>query len=142
MNLGLKAREREAGPDLEEPIAHSRSGSVAAGVEDRVVEAERLSLRTRREGGLLTVEVYGEVDLANANLLEQEVCRAEAAGPAQIVVDLRGTEFIDSTGLQVLFLAGMRADENSHRLAVHRRSTGQVAGLLSATRIDRSLDVL
>ena len=52
--------------------------------------------------GEIVVEAIGELDLHTAEVLEGEVIRLRAAGHDRIVVDLRGVEFIDSTGLRLL----------------------------------------
>ena len=50
----------------------------------------------------IVVEAIGELDLYSADVLEREVVRLRADGHDRIVVDLRGIEFIDSTGLRLL----------------------------------------
>ncbi len=55
----------------------------------------------QREGSLFLV-VQGELDLATADRLDDELERAAAADAATIVVDLDHVDFIDSSGLQVL----------------------------------------
>lgn len=50
----------------------------------------------------IVVEAIGELDLHSADVLEREVSRLRTDGHDRIVVDLRGVEFIDSTGLRLL----------------------------------------
>jgi anti-sigma B factor antagonist len=52
--------------------------------------------------GEIVVEAIGELDLHSADVLEGEVIRLHADGHDRIVVDLRGVEFMDSTGLRLL----------------------------------------
>jgi len=52
--------------------------------------------------GEIVVEAIGELDLHSADALEREVSRLRADRHDRIVVDLRGVEFIDSTGLRLL----------------------------------------
>lgn len=63
------------------------------------------------DGGCHTVRATGELDLASAPALAQELSRAIAAGAPRVVLDLTALEFIDSAGLRVV-LAGM-ADARS-----------------------------
>ena len=63
-----------------------------------------LSLEVREEGERRTVIIAGELDLATAFDLEaltSTLC--QQAG--EIVLDLRGLSFMDSTGLQVMLRA-------------------------------------
>jgi anti-anti-sigma factor len=56
------------------------------------------------------VLLRGELDIANAASLEEAVRELCAGGTREIVVDLRGVEFIDSSGLRAL-LASMSVCE-------------------------------
>jgi anti-sigma B factor antagonist len=50
----------------------------------------------------VTVAVRGDLDLATAPALEREVLDVLAGTPSLIAVDLRGLQFIDSSGLHAL----------------------------------------
>ena len=52
--------------------------------------------------GEIVVEAIGELDLHKAAVLEREVLTLRGAGHDRIVIDLRGVEFMDSTGLRLL----------------------------------------
>ncbi len=49
-----------------------------------------------------TVTVAGDIDIATITRLEHARDRALAASPSQVVIDLRGVRFIDSSGLKFL----------------------------------------
>ena len=102
--------------------------------QNRIVDSDRLFVRITRDGQRLMLAVHGEIDLANAGLLYAELERAEETDAEEIVLDLSGVEFIDSTGLQVLVVAGRRSELDSNRLGV-RRGTGEVARLMSEHRV-------
>ena len=51
------------------------------------------------------VTLRGELDLAGAAALEQELARLDAAEPDAIVLDLRDVDFMDSSGLRVVAVA-------------------------------------
>jgi anti-anti-sigma factor len=67
-----------------------------------------LILRSTRDGDTHVVELLGELDIAGAPRLEQEFLDVEAGDADKIVVDLRGLEFIDSTGIRLLLMAADR----------------------------------
>ena len=60
----------------------------------------------------------GELDLASADRLADEVARARSGGPRRIVLDLRAVDFIDSTGLRLLLSLRNDAKRNGHSLAL------------------------
>lgn len=60
------------------------------------------TVATRAEGDRTVVDVVGEIDLYTAPLLRAALNEAVADGARRIVVDMTGTQFLDSTGLGVL----------------------------------------
>ncbi len=55
----------------------------------------------------VVVAVRGEVDIATAPKLREKLVELASQGAKQVVVDLDGVEFLDSTGLGVL-IGGMK----------------------------------
>lgn len=78
----------------------------------------------------------GDVDLASAPALRQQLSDLTETSPAFLVVDLSGLEFIDSTGLGVLVgtLRRLRATGGDVRLAAARAG---IARVFSVTGLDR-----
>jgi anti-sigma B factor antagonist len=74
---------------------------------DRVIPALLIDLASfsiesvRRDCSLILI-VEGEVDLATAPLLDNELARARATDAETIVIDLLHVTFLDSSGLHVL----------------------------------------
>jgi anti-anti-sigma factor len=62
--------------------------------------------------------VRGELDLSTGPRAEDEVRRAEAEGPETLILDLREVTFFDSTGLQLVLDADVRAREEGRTLIV------------------------
>jgi anti-sigma B factor antagonist len=60
----------------------------------------------------------GELDIATVGQLQRELDDLIEAGFGQIVIDLRGVEFIDSTGLHALVEAHERAKDEGWQLAL------------------------
>lgn len=80
------------------------------------------------------VALYGEIDLSTAAEIEAAICSAVALRK-RVVVDLRGVDFMDSSGVAVLVRT---AQENGVELTVAARS-GPVARLLQMCGLEREL---
>lgn len=63
-----------------------------------------------------SVRFEGDLDLATAGALRDEIMRAREAGAAEVTVDLRGVDFMDSVGLSLLVTAHKRLAEEGVRL--------------------------
>ncbi len=96
----------------------------------------RVEAHTQGEAQVLAVS--GELDLAAASSLEEELDRALTSGSQLIVVDLKGLDFIDSTGLSVLVRAHQRAQEAGLDLGLVNPGA-QVERLLSLTGLAQRL---
>lgn len=70
-----------------------------------------LTLNTRTQGEHTVLEVAGEVDVYTAPGLRDRVSDLLDGGQHQLVIDLGGVEFLDSTGLGVLVAGLNRARE-------------------------------
>ena len=66
--------------------------------------------------GYMVIHVAGEVDLASAPALDEQIAALMAHGPQQLVIDLSEVTFMDSTGLGVLVKALKRSRETGTRL--------------------------
>lgn len=95
------------------------------GVE-RVVDADRI-----------VVKVHGEIDLMTAGTLRDELCDAVKQSP-EVMVDLQGVGFLDSTGVRALFDAYRAANELGHRFYVSG-ARQWVAKVLDVTGVGKLL---
>jgi anti-anti-sigma factor len=75
-----------------------------------------ISVEHGRDEVVLTLT--GELDIESAGTLEQAVAQVRAADYAEIVLDLRHVEFIDSTGLRVLLSLRNDAKRTAYRLGL------------------------
>jgi anti-anti-sigma factor len=87
----------------------------------------------------LAVSVDGEVDLANADALEEMLDSSLTTG-REVVVDLSRTTFIDSYGLAVIHRTHARAVDQGVGLRLVCPETGLVRRTLALTQLDHLLD--
>jgi anti-anti-sigma factor len=98
-----------------------------------------LSLETSVAERAVVVSLRGELDLAGAAALEQELARLEEESAATLLLDLRGVGFMDSSGLRVIAVASQRAQELGRRLALVP-GPEQVMRVFEITRMRERLD--
>ena len=94
--------------------------------------------------GQAVVTTPEEIDLSNAGLLREALILATATGQPVIVVDMSGTEFCDSTGLNVLVRALGQAEQAGADLRLVMGGTGvqrvlTVTGVAGMFRIFQTL---
>lgn len=71
---------------------------------------DRLHVAVRQQGSSAVVTPSGELDHHTADLLGTQLDRCVDAGMARLVVDCSALEFCDSTGLNVLLSARLKAE--------------------------------
>jgi anti-sigma B factor antagonist len=92
--------------------------------------------------GRAVVEVRGELDLATAPELEAVLLERLDAG-AEVVLDLRELQFMDSSGLRVLVTAHARASDGGPRFAIVRPpADSEVARILDIAGVEPQLNVV
>jgi len=72
--------------------------------------------RVEERDGIAVMALSGELDMASAPILREDLAEVEASGVPAIMLDLREVTFIDSTGLHEFLQARSRAQDNGHRL--------------------------
>jgi anti-sigma B factor antagonist len=70
--------------------------------------------------GVMWATLQGELDSANAYVVDSQLRRAEERRPSVLMIDLRGLAFMDSTGLARLLAAHRRAKRGGWRLVLVR----------------------
>ncbi|MEA2287219.1 MAG: anti-sigma factor antagonist [Solirubrobacteraceae bacterium] len=103
-----------------------------------------MEIRTTQDGGAARMEVIGELDIGTGPQLEDAVSRALVNGSRDVVVDLAGTTFLDSSGLGSLIRAARSVDAtqgtmtvlsppgSEARVVIEMSRTGDVVGLQEA----------
>ena len=99
-----------------------------------------LSFQTTVAGDVALVALTGELDVAGASLLEQEIERVLGDHDLKgLVLDLRELDFMDSTGLRLMVLADERARTEDRRLQLVRGKP-DVQRVFEITRMTDRLD--
>ena len=98
-------------------------------------------LEVRSAASASVIAVSGELDLASAPALEEELERAAENGADIVIVGLRALDFIDSTGLGLLIKAHRQAEAAGRTFAIVRGQS-QVQRLLGVTGVDQRLKLV
>ena len=72
----------------------------------------------QQSNGKVRIVVRGELDMETGPRAEEELRRAEDEKPSILVLDLREVTFFDSTGLQLVLDADVRAREEGRTFIV------------------------
>jgi anti-anti-sigma factor len=84
--------------------------------------------RCEVRSGAAVITARGELDLASADGLRQELMKPEATAPT-VVLDLRKVTFMDSSGLSVVVAEHQRALADGFRFAIAVGGAGEVRRL-------------
>jgi anti-sigma B factor antagonist len=76
------------------------------------------SIDVRRRAGATVVRFAGDADLPSGGPLRETLARVVTGGEGDVVVDLRGSEFIDSAGISTLLNALRRLTRQGRGMAV------------------------
>jgi anti-sigma B factor antagonist len=100
--------------------------------------------------GVITLVLSGDLDLLSSPALDRAMTELGLSDAELIVVDLRGLEFMDSTGLHRLLQAQQHAHDAGRRFALIRgreevqrlfHLTGVADGLTIVDSLDELLEV-
>ncbi|MDA2806827.1 STAS domain-containing protein [Nocardiopsis suaedae] len=83
----------------------------------------------------------GELDLVGAAEVRRAACEAERRAGPLLVADLRGLDFIDSSGLALLVELERGRRARGGRMAVLAAASGRIAKVLRCSGLDQVLDV-
>lgn len=91
--------------------------------------------------GWRCIAVEGEVDLATVDELENAIDAVFVSNPDPLVIDMRDSSFMDSTGLKALVMAQRRFEENGRSFAV-AVSGGPVSRLIDLSGVNSSVRIV
>ncbi len=87
------------------------------------------------------VSIEGSLDLARAYDFDDAMRRIERDAPGRVLLDLRGLDFLDSTGLSRLVALRRRCRRTGRRLVLVRGSMA-VQRLFAMTAMDEHFEVV
>lgn len=104
-----------------------------------------LRLEVRQQGGWTVVEVGGEIDVATAPRLREQLIAIVNDQQYRIVVDLEAVDFIDSTGLGVLISGLKRVRTHGGEFALvctepRNLKVFEITGLLQVFPVHETVD--
>ncbi len=80
--------------------------------------ADQLTILSERHDCTHVVAVFGELDVATAQRLEDTLRTVEATDVEQIILDLAGLTFVDSNGVHLIARADARCRTTAKRLVL------------------------
>jgi anti-sigma B factor antagonist len=89
----------------------------------------------------VVVAFSGELDMAEAPRVQQELEELASSRPGLLVLDLRGVSFIDSSGLRVILESDIRSRRQGWRVAVVP-GPEQVHRIFLIALLDKRLDFI
>jgi len=96
-----------------------------------------VSVTSRKRGDCTVVEVVGEIDVYTASVLREKLADLINAQTTDLVIDLTGVGFLDSTGLGVLVgaLKKVRGFGGRLQLVVNQEKVMKVFRITALTQV-------
>lgn len=103
---------------------------------------ERFAVRTATSNRTVWVAMGGELDVYATPAVRAALENIEATEPQVIVLDLRGLDFLDSSGLAVLLGAQERAAESGRSVRLLVKGSRAVETLFETVRAQDFLEIV
>ncbi len=100
-----------------------------------------VELEIEERGEVVVAHMTGELDLAGAPGMGERIRDAVPTSARGLVVDFSELDFIDSSGIAMLFGLARRLDSRRQQLRVVARSGKPVARVLDIVEFDRAAPV-
>jgi anti-sigma B factor antagonist len=107
--------------------------------------SEPARVEVDRHGSGYVLRIRGEVDMSNARELSAAIEGVVPNGASTVAVDLGETTYMDSAGIQLLFLLAEKLKARRHELRIivpkdaPVRSVLELTGLAAVVRMDDQL---
>jgi len=96
---------------------------------------ERIELE--QIGTVVVAHVSGEVDLSNAGSVTEQLVDAMPNSATALVLDLSGTQYLDSSGVRMLFELAQRLRNRGQGLEIVVPDDSSVRRVLLLTEVER-----
>jgi len=93
------------------------------------------------DAGVVRITLSGDLDVSTAPSVEERLIELEDGGAERVILDLRGLDFIDSTGLSLLINADRRGRQAGRRVTIVS-GTGAPRRILETTGLQGRLDIV
>ena len=100
-----------------------------------------LRYSVRREPEVAVIEILGEVDLASVDELRDVALDIFSTGQSNLVLDLSGVTFIDSTGIGMIVDMSNHARDRNGAFSLLNPSP-QALRVIELTGLDRHLEIV
>jgi len=102
---------------------------------------ELVELEIQDRGEVVVARVSGELDIAGAPGMGDRIHEAVPTSARGLVVDFTGLDFIDSSGIAMLFGIARKLGSRRQELRVVARSGGAVSRVLQLVEFDQAAPV-
>ena len=102
---------------------------------------ELAEVRSHGIRGGSVIEVLGEVDLSNAHAVFERAAALAQSGATLVVLDLGGTDYLDSSGIAMVFRLAERLRVGRQDLRVVAPTGGVVRAVLDIAAVDQAVPV-
>jgi anti-anti-sigma factor len=103
--------------------------------------ADLATVIVERQGEVQVVRLAGEVDISNADGLEDHISAAVPNDAAGLVLDLTDTDYLDSAGIRMLFELGARLDGRRQLLGLVVPESSLIRHSLTVVEVEQAMGV-
>jgi anti-anti-sigma factor len=96
-------------------------------------------LTFERRGGAMLARIKGEVDLSNAAAVKEQILDAVPNTTMALVVDLTETEYLDSSGIRLIFELAGRLESRGQKLDLVIPEESVVRRVLVLTEVQQAV---
>ena len=93
-------------------------------------------IEVERQGGTVVARLGGEVDMANASHVREQLLEAVPNDVSALVVDLEGCRYLDSAAIEVLFDLARRLQRRRQGLRLVVPETSPLGRVLALTDVN------
>ena len=104
-------------------------------------ELVEVQIEQREGDDVVVARLTGELDIAGADSTGQRIAEAVPSSARGVVVDMSGLEFIDSSGVSMLFALARRVGSRRQELRVVAPAGRPVARVLEIVEFNRAAPI-